>query len=320
MLTVLLATRNRAELLRSVLNAYTKLLEPSGGWKLVIVNNGSTDKTAEVLTSFQGELPVRWLSEPKLGKNFALNTGLGAVEGDLVVFTDDDTFPAGDWLVQLRRAADHQPGYAMFGGTILPRWEVPPPHWVGWVDQAAAFTLSDSSLGAGKTEAELVFGPNMAIRMKVFESGVRFDTSIGPRGSSYPMGSETELLLRLGRQGHLAWHVPSAVVEHFIRQEQLTMQWVLRRAIRFGRGQYRLYGPAEPEKKSWMGVPRYLLRKQCKQCALIFWSSLFFRKEAFFRARWRFNFFKGQLIEARNLAREQSERKLSTPDPVRRPS
>jgi hypothetical protein len=40
----------------------------------------------------------------------------------------------------------------------------------------------------------------MAIRTAVFQSGVRFDASIGPRNSSYAMGSETELVLR-GRPG-----------------------------------------------------------------------------------------------------------------------
>jgi hypothetical protein len=37
----------------------------------------------------------------------------------------------------------------------------------------------------------------------------------------------------------LAWHVRRAVVEHVIRSSQMTPEWVLARAIRYGRGQYR---------------------------------------------------------------------------------
>ena len=221
MLTVLLATRNRAKLLGDVLESYGHLQVPSSGWKLVVVDNGSTDDTAKVVASFAGRLPLHLVSEPKLGKNFALNTGLALLEGDLTVFTDDDAFPAPDWLMQLRVAADSHPEYSMFGGAIVPRWEGPPPDWTQWVELGPVYTLTDPSLKEGPIEAALLFGPNMAIRSEVFQLGTRLDPSIGPRGSNYPMGSETELVLRLSRHGHKAWHVHGARVEHFIRQGQL---------------------------------------------------------------------------------------------------
>jgi glycosyltransferase involved in cell wall biosynthesis len=99
MLTVLLATRNRARILRDVLESYCHLQQASSGWKLVVVDNGGTDETAEVIASFESRLPFYSVSEPKLGKNRALNTWLGLVEGDLPVSTHDDAFPYADWLV-----------------------------------------------------------------------------------------------------------------------------------------------------------------------------------------------------------------------------
>src|SRR5271165_5089803 len=115
MLTVLLATRNRARILRDVLEAYCHLQAPACGWKLVIADNGSTDETREVIASFTDRLPLSSVCEPRLGKNYALNAGLELVEGDLTVLTDDDAFPHTDWLVQLRKAADEQPTYSLFG-------------------------------------------------------------------------------------------------------------------------------------------------------------------------------------------------------------
>lgn len=204
MLTVLLATRNRAAILRETLEAFCRLQQPSSGWKLVVVDNGSSDQTPAVLASFSSRLPLHTVSEPTAGKNSALNTGLDLVEGDLTVFTDDDTFPHSDWLVELRNAADAQLGYSMFGGTVVPRWEVPPPHWVQWLQQGPVYSLTDPLMKEGPVPPFSVFGPNMAIRTSVFQSGVRLDPSIGPRGSNYPMGSETELTLRLDRQGQLS--------------------------------------------------------------------------------------------------------------------
>jgi len=260
------------------------------------------------LASFVDRLPLCSVSEARLGKNFALNTGLGHIEGDLVVLTDDDAFPAPDWLVELRKAADSQPAYSMFGGSVLPRWEVSPPSWIGWVkDPGPVFTLTDPSLNEGPVEPFLVFGPNMAIRNRIFQSGVRFDTSIGPGGASYAMGSETEILLRLGRQGEKAWHAPRAVVEHLVRKEQLDKQWILQRAIRWGRGQCRLSSSVV----LWMGVPRHLLRDVPKEILRMGAAWLTFRPGAAFRAHWRLNVLRGKAMEARTLAHELSRRRQS---------
>src|SRR5262249_36763228 len=151
---------------------------PAGGWKLIVVDNASTDRTQKVLTSFAGRLPLLSLLEPKSGKNFALNSGLSQIEGDLVVLTDDDAFPHPDWLVALRRAADAQPDFDLFGGTVTARWGSPPPDWVAWVNKAAVYTISDARLPEGPVEPHHIFGPNMAVRARVFENGVRFDTRI----------------------------------------------------------------------------------------------------------------------------------------------
>ena len=320
MLTVLLSTRNRARLLQDVLESFCQLEPPPGGWKLVVVDNGSTDQTPQVIASFSSRLPLHSFAEPRLGKNFALNSGLRFIEGDLTVLTDDDVFPHPEWLVELRRSADTLPAYSMFGGAILPRWEAPPKPWLEWVDQRVVYSLTDPSLQEGQILPYLIFGPNMVLRAAIFRSGISFDSSIGPCGATYPMGSETELLMRLGREGHNAWHVPGAVVEHFIRKEQLDKAWALRRAISFGRGQYRLLaGEPATYAKLWMGTPRHLVRAVLGQAARVTAAGLSFRPEAVFRSRWRFNVLRGQVIEARILAREryaqaQSARANGSPD------
>jgi glycosyltransferase involved in cell wall biosynthesis len=306
MLTVLLATRNRAQILRDVLEAYCLVEEPPAGWKLVVVDNGSADKTHEVIKSFRGRLPLHFIVEPKLGKNHALNAGLGAVEGDLVVFTDDDAFPRVDWLIQLRKAADTRLEFSVFGGAVVPRWEVAPPGWIDWVHRGPVFTITDPAQADEPVAPYLVFGPNMAIRANLFQSGVCFDPSIGPRGSDYPMGSETELLLRLDRQGHKAWHVGGAVVEHLIRKEQLTETWVFKRAIRYGRGFYRLFSADKSSEESqWMGVPRQLLGELRKEWMFSIAAWVCRKQEAHFRSRWNVNFLRGQAIEARRIARSR---------------
>jgi L-malate glycosyltransferase len=309
MLTVLMATRNGARTLKGVLDALARQYHPSSGWKLVIVDNGSTDQTREIIESFQTILPLTYVFEERLGKNAALNTGLAHLVGDLAVFMDDDAFPHPDWLVRLRDAANDHPSFMMLGGVILPRWEVAPPPWVAWLPPAPVFSLTDPQLKEGPIDPGFVYGPNMAIRAQLFNSGLRFDTSIGPRGPEYPMGGESELLQRLKRQRHKAWHVQGAVVEHFIRDYQLQKPWVLKRAIRFGRGQLRLLKAAQPTAvPSWLGVPpRYLLR-MFRRSIRIALAYLTRSEQQLLVARWEFNYLWGHIVEARLLRRQRSSK------------
>ncbi len=305
MLTVLFATRNRARLLESVLEAYTEIESPPGGWKLVVVDNASTDQTGAVLRKHEHLLPLTAMHEARLGKNHALNAGLSAVLGDLVVLTDDDTFPRRDWLVRFRDAADAHPDFAVFGGLILPRWQTPPPSWVlAWVPLAPTFALTRAEVREGPTESHNIYGPNMLVRTRVFESGYRFNPAIGPQGADYAMGSETELVRRLLREGHAAWHVHDAVVEHFISTDQLSEGWILRRAVRFGRGQYLLnQAGQEIAPVTWWGIPRYMFRALGEHAIAVIRSWILRDLEGLFHARWQFNFARGQVIEARLLAR-----------------
>ena len=307
MLTVLLATRNRSHVFESVLASFSNLRPPSSGWRLVVVDNGSTDSTQQVIDSFRNRLPLHCLVEPRPGKNLALNTGLSAAEGDLVVLTDDDVFPQQDWLILLRNAANARPDFSIFGGSILPRWEVPPPAWVQWANQGAAYAVTDPNWKEGPIPANCIWGPNMAIRAEVFQSGIRFNTGIGPQGANYAQGGDTELTRRLERMGYKSWHVHSAVVEHFIRKEQLDKEWVLRRAIRHGRGEYRLSNAHEVySRRILLGAPRYLYRKLYHEGRAMLKAWLRSRQKELFESHWRFNYVRGEILEARTLVREKT--------------
>jgi glycosyltransferase involved in cell wall biosynthesis len=316
MLTVFFATKNREKLLAQVLESFCLLESPASGWKLVVVDNGSSDDTRRVLDSFTRRLPLQVLSESKPGKNSALNTGLQLLEGDLAVFSDDDVFPRADWLIQLSDAADAQPDFAMFGGAVEPRWEIPPPHWIDWIDLGPVFTLTESGRPAGEIHPALVFGPNMAIRSRVFKSGIRFNPSIGPQGSSYAMGSESELTTRLAGVGEKAFFVPQAVVQHFIRRDQLKTSWVIRRAFRYGRGFFRLFRTWEATGDNVgkrMGIPKPLIHEMIDAWVDLGKAVLSLKRQAIFRARFQVSFLYGQAVEARSLIRENRAAEQAEP-------
>src|SRR5262245_37506880 len=143
MLTLVVVTRNGAPTLPWLFDALVRADAPDGGWKLVLADNGSTDNTKSVVDRYRGALQIEYVFEPKGGQNFARNAALERIEGDLVVFTDDDTTPDRRWLVAYRHAADAHRDFSCFGGPILPRWEREPPPWIlEKVDRGCCFALS----------------------------------------------------------------------------------------------------------------------------------------------------------------------------------
>jgi glycosyltransferase involved in cell wall biosynthesis len=304
-ITVLMATYNGSKTLAPVLKAYGEMAAPRGGWKLVIVDNGSTDDTRAVVTGFMASLPITLLSEPRKGKNAALNTGLRHIEGDLVVFTDDDVLPDKGWLAELRSAADEHPLYFIFGGPVFPHWERPPDEWIlSWVPLPPTYAISDDQ-DEGPVDNHTVYGPNMAVRSSIFQNGYKFNEEIGPNRKKYAQGSETELLMRLGRAGFKAWHCRKATVRHMIRSHQMEKDWVLKRAIRFGRGQYRLGWEYAGCRSTVFGLPKPIYLRLLRSIYHVLKAVLRGDAEKLFIGRWRLNYLIGVGIEARNLLKDQ---------------
>ena len=72
-------------------------LEFGKDYELIIVDDGSTDDTAEIARR-EG---ARVISQPNAGPASARNTGVRHARGEIVAFTDADCIPAPDWLTQI---------------------------------------------------------------------------------------------------------------------------------------------------------------------------------------------------------------------------
>jgi glycosyltransferase involved in cell wall biosynthesis len=300
MLTVLMATFNGAKTLPAVLEAYTHLVAPEGGWKVVVVDNGSVDDTKQIVQGYTSRLPLTYLYEPKKGKNAALNHGLTVIEGDLIVLTDDDATPLPDWLCKLRQGANANASFAIFGGAIIPQWEQKPDNWIlTLVPLGITYALTAPDLPEGPIFPGLVWGPNMAVRKEVFDAGHRFDEGVGPNGANYVMGSETEFTLRVSNAGFKSWFCKEAVVSHFIRATQMEKAWILKRASRFGRNMYRQEVNQGPfDVPTFLGVPRWRVRKLVNEWAKSAHASLVGQIDEAFRANWEVYFLRGYFYEA----------------------
>ena len=87
---------------------------PGDRLQIVVVDNGSTDKTRSIIEGYE----VTPVEEPKRGSYRARNAGVAVARGDLIAFTDADCVVAPDWVRELDRAFTEQPlADAMMGYT-----------------------------------------------------------------------------------------------------------------------------------------------------------------------------------------------------------
>ena len=99
-ITVVMCTYNRADVVEHTVRAVLRQEGPS--FEVVVVDDGSTDPTPKVLAAID-DSRLRVVRQANAGLSAARNTGIAAVEGDWVVFLDDDDIPEPGWLAALAR-------------------------------------------------------------------------------------------------------------------------------------------------------------------------------------------------------------------------
>ncbi len=85
--SVIVPTYNRAKYLAEAVESV--LVQDYVDYEILIIDDGSTDDTQEVVRRFPGEL-VRYHHQRNAGPSAARNTGLGLARGELVAFLDSD--------------------------------------------------------------------------------------------------------------------------------------------------------------------------------------------------------------------------------------
>ncbi len=80
-----------------------------GRWELLVVDNGCTDRSLEIVERSGARLPeVRIVdARDRRGLNFARNRGASAARGDLLAFCDADDVVSPTWLAALAEAASN---------------------------------------------------------------------------------------------------------------------------------------------------------------------------------------------------------------------
>ena len=232
-ISAIICTYNRSAYLKKAVQSLLDQTLPQEQYKVIVVDNGSTDNTKAIVEGFKQSENLHYIYEPAKGLSQARNTGWQNAQGEFIAYLDDDAIACAEWLQRIVQAFDTvrpQPGSV--GGKVIPVWEVERPTWlpkelerllsiVDWADRPT-FLIEDR---------QFLSGTNIAYPREIFEKAGGFSTDLGRKASNLLSNEEILLKRQLKRRNLATYYDPDIYVYHHIPAERLTKRWFYRRAF-----------------------------------------------------------------------------------------
>jgi glycosyltransferase involved in cell wall biosynthesis len=156
-------------------------------FEIIVVDNNSTDKTAEIAKKFGAIL----ISEKNQGVAFARNKGAKIAKGEILVFTDADTILPKNWLLRIKEEFEEDKELIAFGGSC--------EFYSGPISARLAskfllkpFLILDKFFSGGFN----LMGCNMAIKREAF-------FRIGGFNENLKLNEDVEISYRLRKLGKI---------------------------------------------------------------------------------------------------------------------
>lgn len=236
LLSVIIPTSNRPEMLAAVLDSLRTQVPVTFGWEIIVVDNGQGDAAERVVQEQQQAVPVpvQCVSEPRPGLHHARHRGAACAMGQYLSFLDDDVIAAPTWVAgvgrQSRGAVD------AIAGRVLPRWDCPPPKWLVRMPTCLNnLSLLDHGARPGEIEAERAVGCNLTIsKQALYELGGFHPDGFPPALIRYRGDGENGLMRKFAQRGLRCAYEPEALVWHCISATRVRLEYHIARAFNQG--------------------------------------------------------------------------------------
>lgn len=174
--------------------------------------------------------------------SYARNFALAASRFNHVLFLDCDATADPDWshrLLMTFRKND----IAVVGGKIVPNWPGRPPIFIRSSIINEQYSILD--LGMSSFPVDRVLGCNFGVNKKLL-NGLKFSLDFGRINGLLLGGEETELCRRVINKGYQVYYNGHAQVTHHIRQNRLTLSWLIKRMYYAGMSRAKRKGRPRP--------------------------------------------------------------------------
>jgi glycosyltransferase involved in cell wall biosynthesis len=192
-LSVVVATYNRARLVRRLLLQLAAQTVPDGQFEVVVVDDGSSPPVWEDLRDLDPPYPLRVIRQENRGAGAARHAGVVAARGEVIVIVDDDMQIGCHFLEHHLRA--HAGGRAVVLGRIAADPAISSmPLFERWHAQKLDRKADALRSGALLPKGYLFFTGNVSFRRDDYLEVGGFDASL-------PQSEDIELGLRLEKAG-----------------------------------------------------------------------------------------------------------------------
>jgi glycosyltransferase involved in cell wall biosynthesis len=241
-LSVIIPTRNRFELLNNALKSLTLQTFPKDEFEVIVIDNGSTDKTKETVVAFDIIKNLRYFYVDTPGLHNGRHKGLQEAQSDILVYIDDDieAFPCwleGIWETFLDK------DIVLVGGKCLPKWETEPPFWIYemWMDtneyghSLSALSILDFGDAIKYIPPGYIWGCNFSIRKSTLLETNGFHPDGFPQELiKYRGDGETYVADYIQKKKYKSIYNPKASIYHFVPKSRMTIDYFCKRAFNQG--------------------------------------------------------------------------------------
>ncbi|QWR78565.1 glycosyltransferase [Candidatus Magnetomonas plexicatena] len=218
--SVIVPAFNAEKTIKDCITALTEQSFNKDDYEIIVVDDGSTDKTAEIIQT----LPVKYISKPNGGPASARNLGAKEAKGEIILFTDSDCVATPEWLAEMLKPFSDLTVKAVKGVYRTPLKSL--------TARFAQIEFEERYEMLKKAPSiDMIDTYSAAFRKDVFEHVGGFD-------ESFPVANneDTELSYKLSSMGLKMVFNPDAIVNHLGHPDS-----VLRYAkLKFWRGYWRM--------------------------------------------------------------------------------
>ncbi len=233
-LTVAICTYNRADILRHCLQSIVDARDMLDEIEILVVDNNSTDDTADVVASFQDRIPIlRRVEESVQGHSNARNRAYVEAASDWIFYLDDDAKVRDTTFSRVIWMTENQP-YKIFGGVYFPWYHYGRPRW--FRDEYGSNKRKYEQI-TELTGDETVSGGVLCMHKDLLREMQGFNPHVGMIGAQIGYWDETELQMRIRSKGYPIAYDPEIQIEHLVAKYKLSPDWYFRRSYIKGRDQ-----------------------------------------------------------------------------------
>jgi len=261
LLSVAICTYNRASLLVRALDSVVAQTLPSNTLEILIVDNGSTDETRDLVAKLQPKNPaIRYIIESEPGIAHARNRALNEARGEYLAFIDDDAWADPKWLESLiAPLRSLSPAPECVVGPVSLVWDGMRPEWfpARFESLLCRYDMGDAprflEAGGYLLTTNSLFHRETLLRV----GGMR--TDLGHKRKALIGGEDNDVFNRLVANGFSVYYEPNALVFHPVPKERQTRRFLLRRLFWDGASQPLIERSGEEQTKSsnaWLELYR----------------------------------------------------------------